>query len=280
MEGREVHCFRKGRNYKWFARYIDDFIEDLAETRRNIVLEGLPLAFAPSVAHSCDVIVGGANLKFAYRHELPHLIWQCDDPAKARLFITKYREQVDAGQTPHRVSDLFAAPCTDSFVSLLPDFEIHAAGGPMSEDLRTAITSYQLGKCDESGAEGIHSRISLLADMKTNSSTKYWGAFIRFDQTMALVDEYFANGRIQEFEVAYRNFKVLAQLDRGKYRKCIPRRMRTSDFFELVYRTGKTAEQSFATLGKAVGRVTALLKSKPLAIADELRCDFLVRKGG
>ena len=81
-----------------------------------------------------------AQLKYAWVHELPCLIWQVHSPRTAAHFLATY----DAAQTPqHRVSARFGAG------DLRPEMERWAAGGRVSEVMLLEVQVYQWCKLDD-----------------------------------------------------------------------------------------------------------------------------------
>ena len=82
------------------------------------------------------------QLKMAWLEHGPALVWQVWEPAAARRLLEERDGLVTAGDTPHRVTEIFARPGTQ----LRTAMERHAAGEGMSDELRTEVLAYGRGQ--------------------------------------------------------------------------------------------------------------------------------------
>ena len=68
-------------------------------------------------------------------------------------------------------------------------FRIWAAGGDMSDELRSEITAYQLCVLDDSMGEGPHALLSREATRSPRSSPAWWSGTFRLTQNLRLAEQ-------------------------------------------------------------------------------------------
>ena len=134
----------------------------------------------------------------------------------------------------HRVSHYLLSSSPGCLGS---DFRVWAAGSHMSQRLRSEITAYQLCMLDDSMVEGPHARIGRVTRGASCSGPAWWSGVIRSAQN-ARARELSSTVSPNIFEVFFRKWKLLAQLDERCYRACKMRRVLTSTFLNFVYRSG------------------------------------------
>jgi hypothetical protein len=251
-ENKKVECKRIGRNLKFAHAIVRDWQDDASTTRRDlsIHLANQPQSYLVEVAFAFTGLIADTHLKFDYLASVPFLVWRLDEPAMALAFIENYDAACSTAggkAAMHRVGHRFGS--ADGFRD---NMIIWGKSQIMSSPLRTAITSYQLGRSDEGPGEALHSLVSGLVKAKASSTSMYWSANMNFDRNLELYDECVARGRFHNFENAYNNWKVLKQCDLKRYSNWQGCRIKTQLFLEQVYCTGDSASTNWLELGRAV----------------------------
>jgi hypothetical protein len=204
-----------------------------------------------------------------------HIHVQADDREKAKQFVELYDDAMSVPATAqhvHRVSHYLAAG------SLGNDLREYAAGHPMTSQLRTEITAYQLCMLDDSIQEGPHASISHVVTASRPARPPWWSAGVRLDQNLEAREtlEKLSRGRFCQF---FTNWKFLTQrTTRPDLRRALtPQKIATEKFLTKVYRLGQENRVDWSGLQiLTTGRDTASNASKfstmQLVMIDFLKC--------
>jgi hypothetical protein len=209
------------------------------------------------------------------KHNKHHIHIQADDREKAKQFVDLYDEAMRVPATAqhvHRVSHYLAAG------SLGIDLREYAAGRPMTSQLRTEVTAYQLCMLDDSIQEGPHSRISRVVTASRSARPPWWSAGVRLEQNLEAraTLEALSQGRFCQF---FTNWKFLTQRStRPDLRMALtPQQIGTEKFLNKVYRLGQENRIDWSGLQiLTTGTDTASNASK-LSTLQTLMIDYLKR---
>ena len=204
-----------------------------------------------------------------------HTHIQADDREKAKQFVDLYDDAMRdpaTAQHVHRVSHFLAAG------SLGIDLREYAAGHPMTSQLRTEITAYQLCMLDDSIQEGPHARISRVVTASRAARPPWWSAGVRLDQNLEAREtlDKLSQGR---FCKLFTNWKFLCQRSTRPdlIRALTPQKIVTEKFLTKVYRLGQENRIDWSGLqildtgaGKATDK--AKLSTMQLLMIDYLKC--------
>lgn len=204
-----------------------------------------------------------------------HIHIQADDREKAKQFVDLYDDAMRdpaTAQHVHRVSHYLAAG------SLGIDLRGYAAGHPMTSQLRTEITAYQLCMLDDSIQEGPHARISRVVTASRAARPPWWSAGVRLDQNLEAREslEKLSHGRFCKF---FTNWKFLTQrTTRPDLRRALtPQQIATDKFLDKVYRMGQENRIDWSglqilTTGEDKATVKSKLATMQLVMTDYLKC--------
>lgn len=154
---------------------------------------------------------------------------------KAGQLRTAFNDAVARGQSVNRVLRYLAS---EEAGCLGQDLRAWAAGGPMSVELRTEITAYQLCVLDDSMAEGPHALVSDCAGSAPTSRPEWWSATIRLSQNLQMAEN-IAEEERTIFDLFYRKWQLMGQSDLKAYRRLQPKRQTKKELLRFVYRTGE-----------------------------------------
>ena len=133
------------------------------------------------------------------------------------------------------------------------DFEAHADGQRMTEDLWCELRAYQLVKIDDTWGETTHRAVSRTGTMAPGCSAAFLCAEQRLVQNLTLADTLTSSQR-QRFRCLFRSWKVIVQTPPALARKLErPAKVRPRAAFAFAYRFGGAAARSWAAL---LGEVT------------------------
>lgn len=177
---------------------------------------------------------------------------QADDRDKAVLFVERYDKAIADPATKlkvHRVSHYLASGPLGS------DLRAYATGSPMSENLRTEITAYQLCMLDDSMQESPHARISRVAQAARPSKPPWWSATVRLKQNLAICES-LDELKPRQSRAFFQAWKFLAHRNPSQHVRfhLIPKRIRTKPFLQMVYRLGQENRTDWSSLRILSGR--------------------------
>ena len=263
MGGKVVVCSWKGCRALELAQRVLAFAADL------VVLRDADTGMEDVSTHDAVTrVLCVAQLKFAWVHELPYLIWQVHSPRTAAHFLATY----DAAQTPqHRVSTRFGAG------DLRPDMERWAAGGRVSEALLLEVQAYQWCKLDDTWAESTHRDVSRDRARVTNASQAWQSSTLRLGQNLALWDKLDPHGRVR-FDIMFRRWKAIGQIVPRRALVLRQRKLSMKGVLQFVYRTAGHALEDWAgQLQHALQPATRGDLLPQLTFSTCLQVDFLER---
>ena len=204
-------------------------------------------------------------------------MFQADNRDAAKEMLKKFklaRTSSGAGQV-HRVSRYLMS---EEDGCLGSDFRDYVAGAPMSRQLRTEITAYQLCMLDDSLVEGPHARIGRVTRYAVNSKAGWWSASLRMEQNN-LARAVAEQTRPQRFDTLFAQWKVLGQSDPKAYSRGRCQRISHSKFIDMVYRTNANnmIDWSAVGIGRAEKKAPSGNARPRLDPATELKHDFVRR---
>lgn len=152
MRGKTIICGKVGCRAREYLPRLLQFYAALDALRQDFVNNNevhneISIEISQQSFGCITLMLGEAQLKFAFVFQPPYTIWQCDDPAEARKFITTVKDQIAKDpKSVHRVSAYFVL---EGDGCLGTDMETHASNNGCSPELRTEMTVYQfLGRHD------------------------------------------------------------------------------------------------------------------------------------
>ena len=177
--GKSVVCQWAGCRAQGLAARVRETMGELRALRERLMSE---------VEEWGDAVVNRVmhtlQLKMAWLEHGPALVWQVCTPAAALRLLEERDGLVAAGETPHRVTELFAGPGTQMRL----DMRRYADGGGLSDELRTELLAYGAAKIDDTWSEAVHREVSGLARKHTAAKLPYLAACWRMEQNVSLWD--------------------------------------------------------------------------------------------
>ncbi len=189
-----VTCPWKGCRAPEIADRVRAFARELAMLREAHT--------APQHACIHDAVarmLAVTDMKLAWVHELPFIIWQVDSSAMAAHFLATYYR---AEGPQHRVSMRFGAG------DLRTDMELWASGGRPSRRLKTELDAYKFCKLDDTWPEATHRDVSRDRRRVTHASQAWLSATLRLRENLLLWESLDAPGRLR-FERMWRRWKAI-----------------------------------------------------------------------
>ena len=237
--------FRNSRRLKEAVSRIDEAIDMFRTRTREMTLadvegdERLFNTIQTSLRLAADYLV----LRFKYLKVVPWSFAQADSPEGAAEFIR------GATSKPLGEQDELTAYL---YVEYRLDLEERARGGPCSERLAEAVAEICNSPLDESAGEGYHRSTHHALTRARNAKSPHLKASTRRKQVTKLLKFFMRFGeagrRVIRFE--WRHWKRILQSTRKLIWR--PRRIKTKQFLERVYRMDAMAEVDWSTVCRRI----------------------------
>ena len=211
--------------------------------------------------------------KMAWVNDLPFLIWQSEDPQKASQFLSAHDRAVAARLFVHPVTALFAGQLPNS---LRADFQRHADGEGMSEELSVQLQSYMLCKLDDTWPEAVHRDVSTASSRASPAKVPFLASSLRLSQNIAMYDKLSEQGQIF-FQRCLGRWRAMAHPNPERARQLTQPRGRTSrDAIEDIYRCGRASLRNWgAELGQKLQPFLPESLPARASLLTRLKVDYL-----